>query len=284
MNTFNSYFKKYYGWAISISGFLFLILFIGPALQEYNQSSFEISFKWLKDKLLTGDVFISDPNVHCGTLEDWDYLSRKYFSIPLTFVQNPYPYRRVWYVSDEGNQDIELQTALQESRIIGPSFGSPDCSFRLYEAPPDSTGILFENGMRFHGIDVMRGGLPWTAPFAFHEGETAHLRIWWTIDQPLSLDYSVETLLIKSDYTRFAELNAYPQIIYPQSAVQQTSQWQPGQFYIEQRDLTLLYPTARGSYRIVLAINFDQEEKHVPAPGIDDKGFLRLQLLTVMSY
>jgi hypothetical protein len=80
------------------------------------------------------------------------------------------------------------------------------------------------------------------------------------------------------------EINGPPQLMYPERAPQETSRWKPGQYYIEERDLSLPYPTPRSTYRIAMSIYFWQDGKRVAAIGTDEKSLLTLQTLRVMSY
>ena len=70
------------------------------------------------------------------------------------FVTNSEGYRRVWYVTAEGKRDPTTDAAVRKGRVERDFVGPADF-FCLYEAPPDPVGILFDNGMRFHGVDFL---------------------------------------------------------------------------------------------------------------------------------
>mgnify|MGYP000400860976 CR=1 FL=1 len=263
------------------------MMFVPIPLKDYaplsSLSSLEANFIWLKDHMVMGDVLVTDPAMGCGAAEEWDYFIRTYFPSPLTFSQNPAGYRRVWYVTGNTPPEEAKRKAVMDGRIPGRFVGPPECLFRLYEAPPDEQGILFENGMRFHGMEVMEGDQPWTGPLVRREGESIRLRLWWSVDRIVDLDYSVGTYLLK-DNLLFGEFNSPPQITYPENTPPETSRWQPGQYYIEQRELTLQYPTPRTNLRIAMAVYFWQDGKRVRAEGMDTDLLLTLRNLRIMSY
>jgi len=226
---------------------------------------------------------VADPSSRCGQPEEWDYFIRTYFPQGLQFIQNPDGYRRVWYITYDGQQNPQLFQAITKGRVAERFVGPAGCLFRLYEAPPDSVGIPFENGLRFHGMDVMDGERPWSAPLVRREGESIRVRLWWSVDQPPPLDYSIGTYVMRDDHV-FAEADSPPQLIYPEDAPQETSRWKPGQYYVEQRDLVLPYPTPAITMYIKMAVYFWQDGKRLSAPGMDENHLLTLARLTVMGY
>jgi hypothetical protein len=263
------------------------LAFIPIPLADYTTyttlTPLERNFIWLKDHMVTGDVFVADDSEQCGYPEEWDYFVRTYFPEGLQFVQNLDGYRRIWYITDNGQADPRLAGAVAKGRIAERFVGPSNCFFRLYEAPPDSEGIPFENGMRFHGMDIMEGERPWSVPFARREGETIHIRLWWSVDQPPTLDYSVGTYVLNRD-TLLAEANNAAQLIYPEGAPIETSRWQPGTYYVEERDLVLPYPTPSGDMRMALAVYFWQDNKRVAAPGLDENDLLTIGSVTIKAY
>jgi len=68
-------------------------------------------------------------------------------------------------------------------------------SFAWYEVSPDSKGILFENGMRFHGAQLFQDdGLTHTNCFA--EGQQLKCDCGGRLIRQLDLDYSVGTYVV----------------------------------------------------------------------------------------
>jgi hypothetical protein len=274
---------------MAVVALVFLGLMFTPIpTQEYsifdNLSPLEANFRWLADHVTSGDVFVADPSMGCGKQEEWDFYLRTYFPTGLPFVDDFEGYRRVWYITADGRQDPALKAALEDGRVAGRFVGPPECLFRLYQAPPDREGILYENGMRFHGVEVMDGERPWTAPLVRREGESVRFRLWWSVDAPVDLDYSVGTYLLWSDASIAAQADSAPQVIYPEGAPAETSRWTPGQFYIEERTMTLPFPTPRTLLGMDMAVYFWADNVRLAAPGVDENGALRLFNITVMSY
>jgi hypothetical protein len=186
------------------------------------------------------------------------------------------------WVLNPGDQPAAIKQTLAEQYIPGRFVGPPGCLFGLYEAPPDPVGILYENGLRFHGADIMDGANPFSGPLVRHEGEAVRLRLWWSVDEAVPLDYSIKTFLGRGE-TIIDAVDGPPALIYPSDAPTATSQWQAGQFYVEERNLTLPYP-ASGSYAIRLVVYFWEDPVPVLAPRLDDNGHLTLGRVTVKSY
>jgi hypothetical protein len=234
--------------------------------------------------MTTGDIFVADPSNGCGGVEEWDYFLHTYYPEGLQFVTNPAGYRRVWYVTGNGTEDPTLSTSVTDGRInTGKFVGPPTCLFTLYEAPPDTEGVLFDNGMRFHGIDIMDGQKPWTAPVARHEGESVRLRVWWSVDHPVDLDYSVGTYLLWRDGV-ISQVDGPPLLIYPQDAPTETSRWLPGNYYLEERELILPMPTPRITLALTMAVYFWENGIRVAAPGVDENLLLHIQTIFVKAY
>ncbi len=243
------------------------------------------NLEWLRDHLQPGDAIFVDPSNTCGPAESWDYYIRLYFPTGLLFVNDPTGYRRVWFTTFENRQDSAVYSQITDHRLPDRFVGPPGCLMRLYQAPPDLPGVAFENGMRFHGADILDSdGVVWTAPVVRHEGETVHIRLWWSVDKPVTQDYSVGTYVISSKGNLLAEVNSAPVLTYPDGAPAETSQWQPGQIYIEERDLTLPYPVAKSSAGIYLAVYFWQDGKRLNAPGVDENGLLLLRKMQIMAW
>lgn len=65
---------------------------------------------------------------------------------------------------------------------------------------------------------------------------------------------------------------------------QETSRWKPGQFYVEERDLELPYPMARGNVSILMVVYFWGDGRRIPAPGADENIAHLLNIVREMSY
>jgi hypothetical protein len=246
-----------------------------------NLSPLGENFTWLQDNMQWGDVILENAENTCGAVEEWDYYLGLYFPNGLQFVRDLNAQRRVW-VLNPGEQPEELQAMLQQQYIRGRFVGPPGCLFRLYEAPPDREGVLFENGMRFHGVDVMSGRNPDSSPLVRREAERVRLRLWWSVDDPPLLDYSIKTYLAKQDVIH-DQIDGPPEVIYPEDAPVETSRWIPGRYYVEERELHLPYPSA-GTYHINLVVYFWEDPVPIPVQGGNSDDHLLLTRVRVMSY
>lgn len=269
---------------VMLAGLAFVPLPLDRYVIFENVSELGRNFAWLQRRLLPGDVLLLDPGNACGRPEEWDYYSHVFFPNGLTFVDDPAGYRRVWHVLFDSQPDQKLLKMVTNGRITQQFVGPPGCLFRLYEAPPDAEGVLFEDGMRFHGADVIKNDLPASGPLVRREGESVRLRLWWSVDQPVALDYSVGVYILERDGRLIASADSAPAPIYPPDAPPETSRWTTGTFYIEERDLILPFPTRRATYEIALAVYFWQDGTRLDAPGLDENGLLPLGRLVVMSY
>jgi tryptophan-rich sensory protein len=240
-------------------------------------SPLQANLEWLRGQLVPGDVLMLDPANSCGKAEEWDYHLRNSFPTGLTFVTDAAGHRRVWYVA----RDV-IPEAVQAGRLPGRFVGPPGCLFRLFESPPDPVGILYANGMRFHGADILEGELPWTGPVVRREGESIRLRLWWSADRPVDRDYSIGLYVLGRGV--FAQVDGTPQITNPAGAPTETSRWQPGQLYAEERTLTLPTFTPRTRYPLWMAIYYWADGARVAGPGLTEERLRLLRLFDVMSY
>ncbi len=270
------------------SGFAAVVLlglsFIATPLNDQSSALGE-NLEWLHDHIQPGDVLVIDPVNACGGSYEWDYAIRAYFPEGLVVVNNPFDYRRVWYAGFDGRQTQSLFERVTDKRLPDQYVGPPTCLIRLYQGPPDANGILFANGMRFHGVDVLDAdGRLWSAPVVRHEGETIYLRLWWTADARIDLDYSVGTYILANDLV--AQSDGAPQLVFPQKAPRETSRWKRNQFYIEERALKLPDQMSSGEsiYNLDLAVYDWQSNQRVSVPGEDTDHLLRLRQIFVKAW
>lgn len=260
-----------------------------PMSGEYNifenRSPLGTNFTWLQQHMQVTDSLILDPSQECGSPEAWDYYTRVYFPAGLQFIDAPDEQRRIWLVSHDGRADAETVAALAVDYIPRRFVGPPGCLIRLYEAPPDRDGVLFENRMRFHGADVLVNDLPYGGPLVRHEGETVSLRLWWSVDAPVPLDYSVGLYLRRAGGgTVLDDTQGAPSPVYPVDGPAATSQWQPGTYYVTTWQLALPQPISRGQYAVDMAVYFWEDPTPIPAPGVNDEGLLRVMTFPVMAW
>ncbi|MFN8421059.1 MAG: glycosyltransferase family 39 protein [Anaerolineae bacterium] len=214
--------------------------------------------------------------------EEWDYFVRAYFPNGLPFITPAQlatnQYRRVWYVSTKGKETPETFAAVQQSRGMIGTIGPDTFLFRLYEAPIDPQGILFDNGMRFHGAELLNDV---NLSLVWREGDTVRIRIFWSVDAPVTLDYSEGSYLWDRAKGVIAQRDDPPLVLNGPTA---TSQWIPGQIYIEERTLKLAYPLTTGDYDIMLSLYHFSDGVRISAPGVTQDNLLPLGTIYVKAW
>lgn len=240
----------------------------------------EYTMNNLKQYIQWGDVVIVDPACTAATPDEWNYYVQAYFPQGLQFVKNPEGYRRIWYVKADGWQDKKLEARIRQNRVEGLFFGPWNFLFRLYEAPPDITGIPFENGLRFHGAEVLGQTSP--GMVAFRTKETVRLRLWWSIDRPIERDYSIGVYLNSwRNGDVLVQVDSPPRVT---DAPQETSRWVFDRYYVEERDLGIpatLYP---GQFTITMAVYQWWDNIRIFAPGVDQNKALAIQSVYIKAF
>ncbi|MBI1280764.1 MAG: hypothetical protein GC179_21750 [Anaerolineaceae bacterium] len=270
--------------AVIAAVILLALNFIATPLNDQSSALGE-NLEWLRDHIQPGDVLVIDPLNNCGGSYEWDYAIRAYFPEGLAVVNDPTGYRRVWYARSDGNHSDALVQQITTQRLPDRFVGPATCLIRLYQGPPDEKGVLFENGMRFHGADVLDAdGRIWLAPTVRHEGESITLRLWWSVDAPVKLDYSVGTYVLADELV--AQSDGAPQLIFPENAPRETSRWKRDQLYIEERTLKLPDQMSSGEsiYNLDLAVYDWQSNQRVTAAGEDENHLLRLRPIFVKAW
>jgi hypothetical protein len=117
----------------------------------------------------------------------------------------------------------------------------------------------------------------------FHEDETVTLRLWWSVDTPLARDYSVGAYVMNGA-TVLHSTDSAPQVVSLSPAdtppPDATSQWQPGTFYIEERELTI--PVNAQAIRLSVYQWWDGER--VSAPPANDADLLLITPVSVKAW
>ncbi|MBN2472889.1 MAG: hypothetical protein JXN59_19360 [Anaerolineae bacterium] len=231
---------------------------------------------WLSEHMQAGDVVLLDPHCSCALAEEWDYYGRVYFPQGIKFVAAPEGHSRVWYVTWQSRQDPALEARVNAGREPGIFVGPPENLIRLYEGPPDATGIRFENGITFHGLEILDAPL---LPVR-HEGETLDLRLWWSTDTPLTADYSFSIQVFRGD-ALVLQMDGPAQI---GGVALDTSHWEPGTFYADRRTLALPAQAPRGIYTIKVTVYQWWDNVRIPAPGVDENILLPVGAFSVVSW
>ncbi len=270
---------------VFVGAALTVIMFAPLPIDDYQYIAWPVAqrFEFLKDHMRWGDVVVVDPNCDCPSLETWDYFLRVYFPDGgLEFVSDPAHHRRIWYVVFEGRENADLERAVENDRVLQTFSGPPWFMFRLYEAPPDIEGIPFESGMRFHGFDILDEDIPLAGQLVRREGETVRVRLWWSADRPIALDYSVGLYLVRvSDGWTANQVDGPPQV---NDAPRETSRWTPGRYYIEERELVLPFPAANWTFDIALAVYQWWDNVRIDAPGVGEDGLLWLARVPITAW
>ena len=155
--------------------------------------------------------------------------------------------RRVWYITSdwfEGDTQARFH-ALEQSHPLQTVLG--DCTrywcflSQLMEAPPNATPEVFGGQIGFYGADI-------------DEADRDHVRarLWWKADSPVPLDYSIGLQMLDGDGRLVAQSDG---AIYQYAAATvQTSQMEPGQIYIDFRNLTPTDTLPAGEYRLLVVV------------------------------
>ena len=271
---------------------LVVVMFLPFKLQypNYFWRPWIANFSWLSERFQPGDVLLIDPNEVVVKYFEWAYFAKLYFPNGLQFVTDPGNYRRIWYVTDETNRDPQTDQEVRSGRIERDFVGPANFFIRLYEAPPDPEGILFENGMRFHGMDVLdnTGLHEMEGPLVtYRDGDTVHIRLWWSVDKPPTFDYSIATYL--STHNEIIDaVDGPPQVVSlgypPELPPQETSQWIPGQYYVEERELKLLSPPYNKTFRIFMTVYQWWDNTRISAPGVNSDTLLLIKQFYMESW
>lgn len=250
---------------------------VGERYQPFHVLPFEENFRWLAENVQAGDALLVDPNfciVDCNEMDSWGYYYQVYVGDKLETILEPDEHRRIWYV--RGNKhDESLENILLETRIATIFVGPPDFLIRLYEAPPDVEGVLFENGMRFHGFEVIEDGQRDYLPYNWREQTSTTIRLWWSIDEALDADYSVSLQFVDAvEGGLLTQNDGAPQVIHT-SAVDtsptpsETSQWEIGRYYVDERLIEFPDLTLEAYTDLVLTVYQWWDGVRLSAPGVN---------------
>ncbi len=235
-----------------------------------------------------GDVFLMDPRCACGSPMEWTFYQQRYVPMGLRWVSDPTGYARVWYVSRDGDQDPATLAAVRAGRIPSKFVGPWDLLIRLYEGPPDSAGVRFANGMRFHGFHVVEGERFSYEPLVRREGETLTVRLWWSAEGPLEVDLSV-TLQLMNASGSLAQSDGAPHLIHldptaTQRLPEQTSQWQPGVIYVEERTVRVPDVAFHSDWTLLLGVYQWWDGQRILPEAAHQDGLLPLTSLNIMAW
>ena len=259
--------------------------------QRFNRellSQLEVSLHWLQGEWYAGDALLLAEDHECpDDGEIWNYMFRAYFPGGLEFTDEITGQRRLWFVTADGSPASRYWEALRRDYVERHFVGPPGCLFRLYEGPPEREGILFDNGMRFLGAEFLLDGEPLPPAFApqLHEGEEFGVRMWWQVSEPLPRDYSVGVFLFDKEGRVLLDEHGPPRPTYPYGAPMETSRWEPGQLYYEDRALQVPFPLLRQELELRMAVYYWEEPaQRFAAPGSDALGMVPLMTIHIDAW
>lgn len=269
------------GLALVLAGCSFDRIPISDRYEPYLRIPLVTSFDEIKKLYRNGDVFYVDPTCRGCIVpdpEEWDYFGRAYFpNSGITLVKSPDGYRRVWYISVEGQEDPTAFAQLTAARAHSYSVGEANMRFRLYETPPDPVGIAFENGMKFHGAEFLNDG---RQSIVWHEGDTVRVRLFWSAGAVVKLDYSAAVFIMNPQQGVVGQVDSPPLVL---NAPRETSRWISGQYVVEERLIKLNNPIPTGDQQVKLAVYFWQDQRRLSAPGVDQDGLLSIGQIFIKS-
>jgi mannosyltransferase len=192
-----------------------------------------------------GDRLVIDPAIKYGGY-DWWYYEPLYFQggyIPQA-VDGTEAGERVWYLVRQGRVDKDILHTVESGRIATEFWGPWYFIATLYEGPPLSPGYRLGDDIRFRGHTILTGQ-------HYLPGDTLQIETWWAVDSPPPVDYSIGLHLIGPDGTLIAQADSGPTGPY---IPPQTSAWQPGQVYRDDRQLHIPWCLKPGNYEVQLVV------------------------------
>jgi hypothetical protein len=221
--------------------------FTGYQLYETASPPFRLVFSWLARQLRPGDVMVIDPRCACGKPTGWDLFVPQYFPTGyLPIVEHPGDASRVWYLSTTGwPRDDALLAEVEKGRkpsiFVGPWF----FLLQLYEGPPSWDGADFGGKIHLDGVEVQK------PDDIISDNETVQVKLWWSAAEPLARDYSFSLAVLDSKGRLVAQADGPPQA---DGTPGQTSQWQPGTYYEDFRDIHIPSGIQPGDYALVVTV------------------------------
>jgi 4-amino-4-deoxy-L-arabinose transferase-like glycosyltransferase len=225
-----------------------------------------------------GDVIFFDEDDAETRFLKWQmdhYLGRDLRQNRVETVEEASHQRRVWFATNEAwhyNPDVQKRFAeLQQTHPLQTVIG--ECSsawcylIQLLEATPLSTPLIFGGNLSFWGADVDSV-----------TRETIEARLWWKVDQPPELDYSIGLHLLDGSGALVAQVDRPIRDPYLNQDIQ-TSQLEPQRIYIDARTLELSPGLPIGNYQLVLVIYQSWDSVRLLLPDGSDK--LVLEEITI---
>ncbi len=235
-------------------------------------------FSWFAQQLRPGDVLVIDPHCTCGEPYGWDYFVPLYFPTGyLPVVEEPGDTPRVWYLSNDGwDRDEALFAAISRGRRPSIFVGPWHFLLRLYEGPPDPKGISFGGQVRFHGAEIEGNQT------VMGKHERFRVKLWWSADQRLSVDYSMSLAVLDGRGRMVAQADGPAR---SPDTPEQTSVWEPQVVYEDFRELQLPGNLKAGGYQLVVVVyQWWDGVRLPPEVGFADADALIIKKLQIVSF
>ncbi len=266
---------------------LALVLWPGIALGAPDEYPLRAYLRQLEDAFRPGDILYFDRAGFGGVLT-YQYrryapwaIDRIYAADPATsdpnspLIQPLAPAdlpRCFWFVTsnwfEPGVQ--ERFRALEAGHPVLQVIGEDDrYLFQRMCAPPLERPQRFGDVLRFWGAEV---DLP--------EGDRITLRLWWDVTEAPAADYSFGLYLLDAAGGMQAQRDGPLQDYWGRGVIQ-TSQLQPGRYYIDLRDLVVPSDLPPGRYTLALAVYQPWDGVRLSAPDGALDGALPLESLTL---
>jgi hypothetical protein len=172
--------------------------------------------------------------------------------------------RRVWFAtSDWLNPNVQATfKRIERTHPLQKIAG--DCNPRwcflmqLLEGPPQAAPTFFGNRVGF-----------WGAEFVDGDSQAAvRARLWWGIDEAVSTDYSIGLQLLNDGGELIAQADG--PMNFQTGTPLNTSQFEPGRIYVEQREIPLPSGLAPGQYQVALVVYDWQTGERLRLPDGSD--------------
>ena len=278
---------------------LLLTFFISQPQNTFSHQAARTSLfqtmKWLTNNWQANDEIMIAQSESCMPLrnnperaepiEYWNELLRIYFPFGIPLSEHATA-NRIWVLSSDGLPDSAHLGLSEAKYIVSQRHITKDCHLQLFETAPDPLGIPFDNGLRYHGAQFLLDGKPLPPGFKpqLHEGEDFGVRIWWTVDSPISAPHRSGFIIRDADGAQLLAEYDVPQLTQPADATHDFRSWQPGQVYFEERKLKLPYPLKRQDIELSLVLIAEADGTIISAPNVDDHGYLPLFRIRVDSW
>ncbi len=233
-------------------GFVAISLWALPSQLPQDRIPYRDLLRNLSAAAQPGDVIFFDHAETNDNLAEWQYrhyLSPELWETAVSSEEAALEARRVWYITANWFDEAVRATFtdLERSRPVQTVLEPSRCDrqwcylIQLMEAPPWEQPAVFGDGMAFWGADVDSA-----------RREAIRTRLWWRVEQPPTVDYSMSLQLLDGSGQKVAQMDG--PINHYGAEIVQTSQLEPGRIYIDHRAITPTSDLPAGAYTLALAV------------------------------